>query len=97
VYISSLDTISIGWWDEENGVWTDAGVTDQDINLETKVVQFRVTKLAPYAVLLPRNTDFPFSSWFLRCTSDTQAILDVYGKRMDFRFILTGGYMEFVD
>jgi len=49
------------------------------------------------AVLLPRITDFPYTSWFLRCTEDNKAILEVVGKRMEFRFVLTGSQMEFVD
>jgi hypothetical protein len=58
---------------------------------------FRIKKLAPVAVLLPRITDFPFSTWFLRCISDKKAVLEVTGKRMDFRFILEGSKVEFVD
>jgi cancer susceptibility candidate protein 1 len=97
IYISSLETISIGWWDASTGTWTDKDVSEQDINLETKIVQFKIKKIAPVSVLLPRNTDFPFTSWFLRCVSNNKAILEVTGKRMEFRFVITGGYMEFVD
>jgi len=66
VYISSLDTVSIGWWDAESGTWTDKDVSEQNIDNVTKVVNFKIKRFAPVAVLLPRITDFPYTSWFLR-------------------------------
>ena len=66
IYISSLDTVSIGWWDAENGTWTDKDVSEQNIDNVSKVVNFKIKRFAPVAVLLPRITDFPFNSWFLR-------------------------------
>lgn len=82
--------MSIGWWDAENGIWTDKDVSDQEIDPTTKIVNFKIKRVSPVAVLLPRITDFPYVSWFLRQTEDNLAVLEVVGKRMEFRFVLTG-------
>ena len=55
-------------------------------------MSFTTKKFAPFAFLQERTTDFPYAKWDLRCTGDATAILDIYGKRQNFKFEIGAGY-----
>jgi len=89
----------ICWWDENQSAWTNRDVEIESIDQERKIVKFLIKKLAPMALLISRTTEYPYVSWYIRCiNSDKSAVaLDIEGKRMAFKFIVTPGRMEFVD
>jgi hypothetical protein len=59
---------------------------------EKKLLTFTTLRLAPLAFIQERCTDYPYSSWKLRCTEEQKAILDIVGKRETFRFEIGTGY-----
>ena len=44
-------------------------------------VKFETSKLLPLSLLLPKCTDCPYRSFFLRCSSTEAALLDIETRR----------------
>jgi len=49
------------------------------------------------AYQVPKNIDFPYKNFKIRCISDEIAILDVQTRRMNLRFEITSGYVYLRD
>jgi cancer susceptibility candidate protein 1 len=64
--------------------------------MEKKQLYFNTMRLAPFAFLQERTSDFPYLKWKLRCVSDEKAILDIQGKRDTFKFEIHPGQMELI-
>jgi hypothetical protein len=62
----SRENIEVGWWDNENQIWQLDDFNDMKINKTTHQVSFQITRLAPFAYLQSRCTDYPYESWKLR-------------------------------
>lgn len=61
------------------------------------MLYFRTNRLAPMAYLQDRCTDYPYTSWKLRCIEDEKAILDIEGKRMNITFEIGSGYCMLIE
>lgn len=59
------EDVEVGWWEENNG-WQLEDLDEVKINKTTREVSFKSMRLAPFAYLQPRCTDYPFISWKLR-------------------------------
>lgn len=97
VYLSQTEDLNVAWWDSSVGDWTNRDVTEVAYDNTTKILNFKIKKLAPMALLMSRTTDFPYKHWFIRAVSDEKVMLDIEGKRMNFSFVITPGKLEFVD
>ena len=99
VYVPPDTPKKICWWDDNNSAWTNRDVEIESIDAEKKTIRFLIKKLAPMALLISRTTDYPYNSWYIRCVSPEKnmVVLDIEGKRMPFKFVVTPGRMEFVD
>jgi len=62
----SRENIEVGWWDSDNQIWQLDDFNDMKINKTTHQVSFQITRLAPFAYLQNRCTDYPYESWKLR-------------------------------
>jgi hypothetical protein len=92
IYLPNPDYAKVCWWDGNN--WTDAEVSD--VNIEDKQISFKIKKIAPIALVIPRTTDYPYNYWYLRAVAQDKVLLDIEGKRMKITFAITPGKMELV-
>ena len=97
VYIPSDEDLQLCWWDQASSIWTDTDISDVSIDRESKIVSFKTKKLAPMALLLPRISDYPYSYFFIRSVSDTEALIDLTGPRLSYKFRITPGCLEFIN
>jgi hypothetical protein len=97
IYLSQTEDLNVAWWDTSINDWTNRDVTEAALDLSTKILSFKIKKLAPMALLLSKTIDFPYIFWFLRAVSNDRVLLDLEGKRMTFGFVITPGGLEFVD
>lgn len=97
VYIDeSRENIEVGWWDEENKVWQ-LEENEMKINKTSHLVIFQTTRLAPFAYLQSRCTDYPYESWKLRCIAPDVAIFDIQGKRINLTFEIGEDYVMLIE
>lgn len=97
LYIPNPADLRVAVWDPVNSQWSETEIGDSSFNPEHKIVTFRTKRLAPFAVLSQRIADFPYSYFFIRAVSDEKILLDLKGKRIDMQFIITPGYLEYVN
>jgi hypothetical protein len=48
-----------------------------DFSKEKKIVTFYCNELANFSILLERKIFFPYKNWYLRCTDEKTAVLDL--------------------
>ena len=93
-----VTSVKMGVWDEETKSWSiDYVGGDCEFKPETRTIQFTTTKFAPIAMLQSRTTDYPYKNWWLRCTDDETALLDLWTKRIHLRFEIGPLYTKLVD
>lgn len=82
IYIKDLDSVIIGRYEEESGKWSMNNIDMPDFSQlkEKKIVTFYCNELANFGVLLERRIFFPYKSWYLRCTDEKTAVLDLESK-----------------
>mmetsp|Transcript_9273 Transcript_9273/g.9272 ORF Transcript_9273/g.9272 Transcript_9273/m.9272 type:complete len:424 (+) Transcript_9273:342-1613(+) len=97
VYLPDPNGYKVCWWDSTTLSWSNNEIADLNFDAVSKTIAFKIKKLAPLAVVIPRITDYPYSYFYLRAVSDDKVLLDVTGKRMPFSFIITPGNLEFVN
>ncbi|OMJ83049.1 hypothetical protein SteCoe_16080 [Stentor coeruleus] len=97
MYVPNPQMVRIALWDYDSSSWTENEISEILLNPETKQVNFKTKKLAPFAMLSSRITDYPYSFFFIRAVSDDKVLLDIKGKRIDMQFIITPGYLEFIN
>lgn len=93
----SRENIEVGWWDADNQVWQLDDFNDMKINKTTHQVSFQTARLAPFAYLQSRCTDYPYESWKLRCIEPEVALLDVQGKRISLTFEIGADYVQLIE
>jgi cancer susceptibility candidate protein 1 len=93
LYVNERDTIKAVLWDKEKCQWSNEHVDDVRYNWETKALTASVLELAPLALYMPRNVDYPYKSWKVRCVDNDMAILDVVGRRLNLTFEVTPGFV----
>jgi hypothetical protein len=97
LYIPTPGALRVAVWEPNSLSWSESEISDIVYSPEPKSISARTKRLAPFAVLSERTADFPFSYFFIRAVSDEQVLLDIKGKRIDIQFIITPGYLEFVN
>lgn len=98
VYIDETrEDVEVGWWDENNQEWNLEEFNDVKINKTTHQVSFQTMRLAPFAYLQSRTTDYPYESWKLRCIEPDVALLDLKGKRINLTFEIGADYVSLVE
>jgi Cancer susceptibility candidate 1 N-terminus len=96
LYVPNASAVRIAWWDFTSNTWSETEISEIIFN-QDKTVAFKTKKLAPFAMLTQRITDFPFTYFFIRAVSTDKVLLDIKGKRIDMQFIITPGFLEFVN
>ena len=98
VYIDeNREDVEVGWWDENNEEWNLEDFNDVKINKTAHQVSFQTMRLAPFAYLQSRCTDYPYESWKLRCIAPDVALLDVQGKRINLVFEIGADYVSLIE
>lgn len=72
----SATTLTVGLY-VQNAGWTKQGVSNITIDQREMSAKFETSKLLPLSILLPKCTDVPYKSFFLRCSSTELALLDI--------------------
>jgi hypothetical protein len=60
------EDVEVGWWDAKNEEWQLDDLDEVKINKTSREVSFKAMRLAPFAYLQSRCTDYPYQSWKLR-------------------------------
>ncbi len=60
--------MQVGWWDAESQGWSQAGVTDVQLDLASGSLSFRTTHLGVLAVIQSRAALLPYAFWSVRPT-----------------------------
>jgi hypothetical protein len=60
-------------------------------------ILFTTQKLAPMAMLQSRCMDYPYQNWWLRCTNEETALLDLWTKRVHLVFEITPLSMRLIE
>lgn len=98
VYIDETrEDVEVGWWDESKNEWNLDEFNDVKINKTTHQVSFQTMRLAPFAYLQSRTTDYPYESWKLRCIEEGVALLDLKGKRINLTFEIGDDYVCLIE
>ena len=93
----SRENIEVGWWDNDNQIWQLDDFNDMKINKTTHQVSFQTMRLAPFAYLQNRCTDYPYESWKLRWIEPEVALLDIQGKRINLTFEIGADYVQLIE
>lgn len=91
------EDIEVGWWDENEGEWQLEELDQVKINKTTREVSFKSMRLAPFAYLQSRCTDYPYVSWKLRCIKPDVALLDIQTKRINLVFEVGADYVKLIE
>jgi hypothetical protein len=75
-YFSDETKITIGLFEQGKG-WTKNGIFNAQADLKDLTIRCEISRLLPISILLPKCTDCPYKSFFLRCTSTEVALLDL--------------------
>jgi len=91
------EDVEVGWWDEKNEEWQFEDLSDVKINKTSHEVTFKTMRLAPFAYLQNRSTDYPYVSWKLRCIAPDVALLDIQTKRINLTFEVGSDYTKLIE
>jgi cancer susceptibility candidate protein 1 len=91
------EDVEVGWWDEKNQEWQLDDLDEVKINKTTREVSFKASRLAPFAYLQSRATDYPYQSWKLRCIDSDKALLDIQTKRINLLFEIGADYCKLIE
>ena len=83
IFTTSKDEIKVGVWDEEQNAWSADYIEDLAFDREKRELEFSTRKFAPISFLQSKVTDFPYDSWYLRCTGQEKALLSIVTKRIN--------------
>ena len=97
LYIPNISALRVAVWEPNSSTWSESEVSDIVYCPEPKSISARTKRLAPFAVLSERIADFPYSYFFIRAVSDDKVLLDIKGKRIDLQFVITPGFLEYVN
>lgn len=97
LYVNKQDRVRAVLWDHNTQEWSDQYVDNLEFDHKTKQMTVSVLTIAPMAYYVPKNIDFPYKHFKIRCKSDEVAILDVQTRRMNMRFEITSGYVYLRD
>ena len=75
-YFGAGKALTVGMFVQNTG-WTDNGISSVVVEPKDMSVKFETSKLLPLSLLLPKCTDCPYRSFFLRCSSTEAALLDI--------------------
>lgn len=91
------EDVEVGWWDSKKNEWQLEDLEEVKINKTSREVSFKSMRLAPFAYLQSRCTDYPYVSWKLRCTEPGVALLDLQTKRINLTFEIGSDYASLIE
>eukprot|EP00826_Nyctotherus_ovalis_P052259 TRINITY_DN6602_c0_g1_i23.p2 TRINITY_DN6602_c0_g1~~TRINITY_DN6602_c0_g1_i23.p2 ORF type:complete len:256 (+),score=25.65 TRINITY_DN6602_c0_g1_i23:101-868(+) len=97
VFVGEEDTLKVALWDSKVNEWTTEGIEEVKLDAAKLHLEFRTTRLAPLAFVVDRCIDYPYTSWYMRCTAVDKALLDLVTKRKRFVFEVTSGQVRLID
>lgn len=97
VFIGEDDNLKVALWDTKANEWTVEGIEEVKLDASKLYLEFRTTRLAPLAFVIDRCIDYPYTSWYMRCTAIDKALLDLVTKRKRFVFEITPGQVRLID
>jgi cancer susceptibility candidate protein 1 len=78
-------------------LWTTDEIEEVKFEKIRRHLEFRTKKLAPLAYVIDRCIDYPYKSWYMRCTGENKALLDIVTKRGLFVFEITPGEVKLIE
>lgn len=97
VFIPENLPLKVGLWDSGAKTWVTDGIEDVKLGKEGRSLEFKTSRLAPMAFVVDRCIDFPYKSWYMRCTEEDKALLDIATKRETFTFEITPGEVKLIE
>jgi len=86
VWISENPEIRVALWDEATESFSSEQIDKLMFDKQARTLTFHTVKLAPFAFLQTRITDYPYKSWDLRCVENDVAMVTVETQRTTFTF-----------
>lgn len=71
--------LQVMWWDSHICEWSSAGISDQEIDLESGLVQFKTLKFSPHAVVAYKYQEIPYRGWQIVAEEPDRIVVTVYG------------------
>lgn len=97
VYLTEKTDVRVGWWDDDNKKWSEDDISEANIDIQDRILKFRIQRLAPIAFLQSKCTDYPYKGWRLRCIEEEVAILTIFGNRIDLNFEIGANYVMLIE
>ena len=105
VWITEKDDIKVGWWDDKAAAWSTEKIEELQYDKTNRILEFNSSRLAPFAYLQSRCTDYPYKGWKLRYVETinkegekhVRAIVDVFAKRVDLVFEIGEAYVKLIE
>ena len=64
--VAMSDDVTLMVWDEDNGDWSEEGISECQYIEATSTVQFHMTIVGTFALVKNRAVDFPYKKWSLQ-------------------------------
>ena len=108
VLILDPKEIKVGWWDEENRRWRKNDDMEIKDSFENRVIEIKVSRYSPFAILQSRVTFYPYNGWKLRMVekpaneatgeqAEKVIILDVETRVMNIVFEIGYDYVMLIE
>jgi hypothetical protein len=88
VVLRGATRVTVSWWDEANGGWSDDNVTEVHWEEEQRTISFFSLRLAAFSITQERHLEFPYKWWNIRALAPQQAELAIQAVRFELRFLL---------
>lgn len=82
VFTTDKDDMKMGVWDTSTNTWNSELIEELNFDKAKRELSFKTRKFAPIAFLQPKTIDFPYDSWYLRCTDEQVGLLTINTKRI---------------
>ena len=99
IYIGDdITALKVCVWDAEKQRWSNDNIQPaKEEAKKDRQILFTTQKLAPMAMLQSRCMDYPYQNWWLRCTNEETALLDLWTKRVHLVFEITPLSMRLIE
>nr|KAJ3420075.1 hypothetical protein HK105_006145 [Polyrhizophydium stewartii] len=91
------DSVKVMYWNAEQKMWDDEGITDDDIDLEAGRVKCRTSHFGPTAVVQVNTyAEFPYRDWILEPIELNRGLLRIYGRKNELHLDIREGECQVV-
>ncbi|KND04959.1 uncharacterized protein SPPG_00646 [Spizellomyces punctatus DAOM BR117] len=88
---ANADAATVRWWNEEEKMWDDEGISDVEIEADAGLVKFRTIHFAPTATVQGTYAEFPLRDWDIHPSGPNSAIIHIRGTLSDIKIEIGEG------